>query len=57
MSKRKMHYKTNQFFNFPISGRHTIFACGKHQQDNYQNVCTLDWSKVTCKACLKKKEK
>lgn len=51
-----VHFDTGKFFMMPISGRHTVCACGRTFQDSvikYAERHTEDKDKVTCKICLR----
>jgi len=60
MAKPKIHFDTGRSNLMPMSGRHTITACGMWLQDSHEpnsNRKTKSVANVTCKNCLKNIEK
>ena len=54
------HFDTGKFDLMPVSGRHTITACGLWLQDNHkknEDRKTKTIESVTCKKCIKILEK
>ena len=57
MAKLTIHFDTGKFYIAPLSGRHTVCACGQWLQDNVlesNKRKTTNPKEVTCKRCKKK---
>lgn len=55
-----IHFDTGDGFVGQVSGRHSVCACGRSFQDNYEpdrGRLSEQWEFVTCKNCLKKRDK